>query len=329
MTKDTLLLSLESDADLKQAATLLSAGKLVAIPTETVYGLAASAHDDNAIKGVFAAKNRPSDHPLILHIGQFSQLADWVIDVPASAKLLAEHCWPGPLTMIFNKAPGVSGLITGGRDTIAIRMPDKTRLRQLLSVCGPVVAPSANLHKKISPTCAQQVMDGLNGRIDAVLDGGDCHLGLESTIVDLTVLPVRILRAGPYYAEQLAAIMGENVVLPSSHDVAVAGNMPAHYQPNTPASLFTRQALEANILKRECNGPTLAIIHMSELPLVRLNNASIHSIKLSTQREKYASQLYQALSQADRMNCDEIWIEQPPYEWHEVIDRVSRACFKA
>lgn len=324
MTIETIILSLELDSDLERAAALLKAGKLVAIPTETVYGLAASAYNESAINAVFAAKNRPSDHPLILHIGQIEQLSAWVADIPAAAEQLAQQCWPGPLTMIFAKAPGVSSLITGGRDTIAVRMPDNARVRQLLSFSGPVVAPSANLHKKISPTCAQQVMDGLNGRIDAVLDGGDCQLGLESTIIDLTRQPVQILRAGPFYPQHLADIIGQEVLLPSQHNIAVAGNMPAHYQPETQASLFARNELVEKLSKAEQKNSSVVVLHFSELAI----NQPMQAIKMANQRQKYASQLYQALAQADRLHCTEIWIEQPPADWHEVIDRLSRACFR-
>jgi L-threonylcarbamoyladenylate synthase len=324
---NTEILALHNASDRERAAGLLRAGKLVAIPTETVYGLAANASNEQAIRGVFMAKQRPSDHPLIVHIGDISQLQDWVSEVPAVAKVLIEQCWPGPLTMVFHKAATVSPLITGGRDTVAIRMPDNALLRALLRDCGPVVAPSANLHKKVSPTCAAQVISGLGGRIDAILDGGDCSVGLESTIVDVTSEPLRVLRAGPYFTAQLSEIIGAEVLMPAQHDVAVAGNMPAHYQPNTKALLFSSQELQAKIsglnthVKPYAVKP--AILYYSELHLP----SAVHNMKLAADRRAYAKQIYQALTEADSWQCEQIWIEQPPTDWHEVNDRLKRACY--
>jgi L-threonylcarbamoyladenylate synthase len=323
----TEILDLHNASDRDRAASLLRAGKLVAIPTETVYGLAASASNEQAIRGVFAAKQRPSDHPLIVHIGDISQLQDWVSDVPAVASVLIEKCWPGPLTMVFHKAAAVSPLITGGRDTVAIRMPDNALLRALLRECGPVVAPSANLHKKISPTCAAQVISGLGGRIDAVLDGGDCSVGLESTIVDVTSEPLRVLRAGPYFTAELSEIIGAEVLMPMQHDVAVAGNMPAHYQPNTKALLFSSADLQDKIqglnTKAKHAAVKPAILYYSALNLP----SAVNSLKLTHDRRAYAKQIYQALTQADSWQCEQIWIEQPPADWHEVNDRLKRACY--
>lgn len=324
MMKNTLLLSLNDASDRAQAASLLLDGKLVAIPTETVYGLAASARNESAIRAVFAAKKRPSDHPLILHIGHIEQLKDWVTSVPPAAYQFAEQCWPGPLTMILPKAAGVSPLITGGRQSIAVRMPDKALLCQLLCESGPVVAPSANLHKKISPTCAQQVLSGLGGRIDAILDGGDCELGLESTIVDLTRQPIQILRAGPIFPKQLSDIIGQDVTLPTAHNIAVAGNLPAHYQPETPAFLYATDDLVKKLQGRGKKEPRTVVLHYSDLVVP----AHIKADRLPANRQAYGKQLYQALARADTQNCAEIWIEQAPSQWHEVIDRLTRACFR-
>ena len=199
---ETLLLN--GDEAVNQAVQLLQQGECVALPTETVYGLAADAANAQAVDKIFAAKGRPKNHPLIVHIPDVSHLEKWAADIPATAYALAEQFWPGPLTLLLKKAPHVDGVVTGGLDTIALRVPAHPLFLSVLAqLDSGLAAPSANRYKQLSPTIAEQVSKGLQGRIAAVLDGGPCAHGLESTIVDLVSDLPRILRAGPITKQQL------------------------------------------------------------------------------------------------------------------------------
>lgn len=219
---NTQQLSAMTPADIECAAQLLKQGQLVAIPTETVYGLAADATQPEAVKQIFSAKGRPANHPLIVHLGSAEQLSEWATDIAPEAYQLAEAFWPGPLTLLLPKAKQVSPVVTGGLESVGIRVPAHPVLLDILKTHRlAVAAPSANPYKKLSPTSAQQVLDGLNGRLAAVLDGGECQHGLESTIVDLTSKPFRVLRAGPITASELSAVLGQEVLQPQVHQVAV------------------------------------------------------------------------------------------------------------
>lgn len=180
-----------------EAVSLLKTGEIVALPTETVYGLAADAKNESAIKKIFIAKNRPKNHPLIVHIDSFDRIQEWTDDIPDYAYKLSEHFWPGPLTMLLNKKHNIANIITGESTKIALRIPNNHLMLQIIkSVGGALVAPSANTHKKLSPTRAEHVMQDLAGKISAVLDGGPCNIGIESTIIDLTNKTPKILRPG-------------------------------------------------------------------------------------------------------------------------------------
>jgi L-threonylcarbamoyladenylate synthase len=182
---------------IQQAAQLLRKGRLVAVPTETVYGLGADATNPEAIKKIFAAKGRPADHPLIVHIPDASYLNAWAVDIPDSALILAERFWPGPLTLVLKKQPDVPLEVTGGQETIALRVPNHPVALNLLKVFGGgIAAPSANRFCRISPTQASHVAEELGDKVDLILDGGACQVGLESTIVDLSSGNPKLLRPG-------------------------------------------------------------------------------------------------------------------------------------
>ncbi len=230
----TQLLSAQCSTDLTQAAALLKAGEQVAVPTETVYGLAADASNPDAVAGIFTAKGRPANHPLIVHLGDVASITEWATGIPDEAYKLAKAFWPGPMTLLLPRAEHVSPVVTGGLDSIGLRVPAQPVLLDLLATHQlAVAAPSANPYKKLSPTTAEQVIHGLGGKIAAVIDGGPCQHGLESTIVDLTQRPFRVLRAGPITASELSAVLGETVEAPVQHDTVVPGNVGSHYQPNT------------------------------------------------------------------------------------------------
>ena len=317
----TRLLNAQDSADLLFAEQLLKAGELVAVATETVYGLAADASQPAAVQGIFKAKQRPANHPLIVHIGDIDQLPLWASNIPAAAWQLAQRHWPGPLTLVLEKAPHVNTTVTGGRDTIAVRIPAHPALLTLLKRSGlALAAPSANPHKALSPTSAGQVMASLKGKIAAVLDGGDCSLGIESTIVDLTANPPCILRAGPLTASQLSATLGCTVTQPQQHDKAVPGNMAVHYQPRTP--LYIKTAAE---IHQHTDYPVVRL-PFDHSPAATEKTATLTRL-MPTEKAAYARLLYRALFEADQLNADAIWLQQPPQEeaWADIHDRLNRA----
>jgi L-threonylcarbamoyladenylate synthase len=197
-------------ADIPRAAEILKNGGLVAIPTETVYGLGASALNEAALKKIFEVKGRPADNPLIIHVSSSDELEKWCRNIPAAAYRLAEVFWPGPLTLLLEKKPVIPSLVTAGLNTVAVRCPRHPLTLELIKQSGvPIAAPSANISGKPSPTTAGHVMSDIGGKIEAVLDGGPCSVGLESTIADMTVKPPSILRPGGITKEQLKEILGE------------------------------------------------------------------------------------------------------------------------
>ncbi len=311
--------------DIREAARLLGAGGLVALPTETVYGLAADARNPEAVRGIFAAKGRPANHPLIVHLTAPAQLADWARAVPDRAWRLAEAFWPGPLTLLLHKAPHVSGVVTGGLDTVGLRMPAHPVMRAVLAAFGgAVAAPSANPYQRLSPTTAAQVLAGLDGRIDAVVDGGACPVGLESTIVDLTGAVPRIVRAGPVTRAALEAALGEPVEFPERHDVAVSGNQAVHYRPHTP--LFTADAATLRArLAALAPDARVALVHLS--PDLPLPAGVLHAERMPADKAGYARVLYGTLHALDALGAAEIWLETPPAgeDWRDVHDRLARA----
>jgi L-threonylcarbamoyladenylate synthase len=221
-------------SNIEYAAKLLQCGELVAFPTETVYGLGADAKNPQAIAQVFTAKGRPQNHPLIVHLGDYSQLGDWVSNIPDAAKKLAQQFWPGPMTLILPRAVHVSTLITGGQDSIGIRIPHHPVALALLNEFGSgIVAPSANRFGHVSPTCAQHVQDELGDEI-AILDGGACDIGVESTIIDLTSDQVRIVRPGIITASQIEHVIMQPVLFGANINLRVSGHLASHYAPLTP-----------------------------------------------------------------------------------------------
>lgn len=206
---NTLMLGI-CDKDIARASDIFRKGGLVAIPTETVYGLGANAFDSEAVLKIFAAKGRPADNPLIVHIADIGQLDEIVSEVNENAKKLINAFWPGPLTIVMKKSDKIPLEVSAGLDTVAVRMPVHPVAAKLLRNCGlPIAAPSANTSGKPSPTCAEHVYDDMNGKIDAILDGGCCDVGLESTVVDVTDEIPRLLRPGGITYEQLTSVLGD------------------------------------------------------------------------------------------------------------------------
>ena len=243
----------ELGTSVDRALEVLGNGGLVAIPTETVYGLAADARNESAVRRIFAAKGRPADHPLIVHIASGERLLDWAASVPTTAALLADACWPGPLTLLVPKAAHVLPLVTGGRDTVGVRVPAHPLTTELLRrFGGGVAAPSANRFGKVSPTAAQHVALDLGNRVDYILDGGPCPIGVESTIVDCTVDPPQVLRPGGISAATVEALL-ERPLAPVSGPSRAAGMLASHYAPSARVLLADSPA-QARHLATEHDG---------------------------------------------------------------------------
>lgn len=310
-----------SDEHLVAAVNLLRAGELVALPTETVYGLAADATNPAALRAVFRAKGRPADHPLIVHLASAEQLPAWADPVPEAAWQLASVFWPGPLTMVLPAARTVSPLVTGGQPTVALRVPAHPVFQSVLRQLGRgLAAPSANPFGRISPTSAAHVQSQLEGRIAAVIDGGPCRVGIESTIVDLTGDHPRILRPGMITAENLARHlprMEAAAATATATPPRVPGALASHYAPRKPCYRIPADLAEPPFVGRRLG---LLSHRAVDWPVTRY-------WPMPAKPDDYARVLYSTLHQADASDCDVLLIMLPPDEpsWSAVHDRIHRA----
>lgn len=307
------------------AVSLLQQGEVVGLPTETVYGLAADAMNPDAIQKIFIAKNRPTYHPLIVHISSIQDISVWAQNISPRILELTEAFWPGPLTLLCHKNVNASSMITGGLETIAIRMPNHPIILEIIDKLGNgIVAPSANLHKGISPTEAQHVLNSLKGKISAVLDGGACQLGLESTILDTTNDVYRILRPGPITKWMIEDTIKAKIEEPILHQMTVSGNMRDHYQPRTPLFLMSMGEI---LSECESNLEDFIILHYSALPL----SCEKRKIAMPSQKEDYAKILYATLHKIDALNVKKIVVERPPNDaqWSDIHDRLYKASHKS
>ena len=311
----------------QEAITLLSQGGLVAIPTETVYGLAADARNPQAVARIFTAKGRPLGHPLIVHIHDRKQLHHWVGDVPEHADRLAELFWPGALTLILPKHPSVSPVITGGLDSVAVRVPAHDVLRGILHKLNTgLAAPSANPYRGLSPTRAEHVLAGLDGRIDAVLDDGPCALGLESTIVDLTGTTPRLVRPGPISREVLQRALQKE--FEDDHgQTAAPGNDIIHYRPRTPAYRADQDLIKSTLDNYREKGLRVGVISMAPYEAPHHGPAPQRWLQLPADKHSYGRDLYHTMHELDGSNVDVILIQQPPStaEWLDVLNRLEKA----
>lgn len=233
-----------SRGDLCEAAEIIRSGGVVAVPTETVYGLAANAFDKNAVKKIFEAKGRPSDNPLIVHIADYGQISEIASEIPTLAEKLAEAFWPGPLTMIMPKSKRIPYITSGGLDTVGIRMPSHFAARELIRLCGvPLAAPSANLSGSPSPTSAKRVFEDMNGRIPAIIDGGESDVGVESTVISFEDGGVRILRPGGITKEMLLTVSPKVTV-----DAGVTAMLAEGTVARSPGMKYKHYAPKANVM---------------------------------------------------------------------------------
>ncbi|MFF9896699.1 L-threonylcarbamoyladenylate synthase [Streptomyces longispororuber] len=301
------------DIDIAQAAGVLRAGGLVALPTETVYGLGANAEDSTALARVFQVKGRPPTHPLIVHIGGAEYLGDWAQDVPAAARLLAEHFWPGPLTLVLRRGHRVPLEATGGLQTVAVRVPaHPVALTLLKTFGGGVAAPSANRFGSVSPTTADHVRAELGDGVDFVLDGGPCGVGVESTIVDVTGDVPSILRPGGVTREDLEAVLGRPLAVPSTSRVRVPGQHPSHYAPSARVVLVEPENLLAEAERAQEAGHRVGVF----LP-PRLADTPVKAhaqVAVPAAMDAYARGLYGFLRALDQQGCDLIVASLPGEE---------------
>jgi L-threonylcarbamoyladenylate synthase len=310
--------------DIHQAVAILKSGGLVAIPTETVYGLAADASNPTAVKKIFAAKGRPADHPLIVHLADAEQVPHWAIDVPAEAYRLFAAFWPGPLTVICKKAPHVIPEVTGGQDTVGLRVPSHPIAHELLTAFGGgLAAPSANRFGRISPTDASHVQAELGDAVDLILEGGRSEVGIESTIVDLSSDEIRILRPGMISEMAISRVLGHPVpvISKAANAPRVSGSLASHYAPVTPCEL-----VENTNIFQKIQGQQKCVI-ISHLPITNPGQTTV--ITLPNNPLDYAYELYAALRQADSLKADRIFIVEVPQEWTAIIDRLSRAAHRS
>ncbi len=308
--------------NLAQAITLLKQGEVVAIPTETVYGLAADARNEQAIKKIYFTKERPASNPLIVHIASSEQVLDWAKEFSPLAKKFADAFWPGPLTLVLPARENVSKIVRAGEPTVALRVPAHPVARELLlqSKLG-LAAPSANKYTQLSPTTAQHVSESLGENI-VVLDGGACKVGIESTIVSVLDNQWQILRLGMISASELEAVAGMPAQENQGYLPKAPGQHRLHYSPKTPIKLFeSREALLAfSKTEQDC-----------AMLLTGWSDTSSHKTYiLSADPSKAAEQLYDTLHQMDALNVNTLLVELPPNDeaWLAIRDRLQRASQK-
>lgn len=314
-----------SDQEIKNAVAVLRAGGLVAFPTETVYGLGADAANPEALKKVFAAKGRPHDHPLIVHIADAVQLANWAREIPPAAGKLAKKFWPGPLTIILRRAATVSDLVTGGQDTVALRVPSHPVVQALLRTFGGgIAAPSANRFGRMSATTAAHVRSEFGDTVDCVLDGGAADIGIESTIVDLSGEQPTLLRPGWITAQQLQEALGQPLATPGAQSPRAPGTLAKHYAPQTPLMMMEADLLLELAASLTRQGKRVAVLARVALqPLL----PGLAWIAAPAEAIGYAHDLYNNLRRLDDAKCDTILVEEPPLtpDWAAIKDRLMRA----
>lgn len=327
----TILLT---QSDIEQAARILREGGLVGIPTETVYGLGANAMDDTAVANIFIAKGRPQDNPLIVHIPEATWLERYCSQVPPAAWQLAERFWPGPLTMVLPRSERVSDRVTAGLDTVGIRCPGHELCREIIRLADvPVAAPSGNTSGRPSPTTAAHMLEDMDGKIDAIVDGGPCGVGVESTIVDLTCTPPRLLRPGGITLEQLETVLGPVEIDPAVRRQMRVGEKPKapgmayrHYAPRAPVTVVAgdAKATADYILAHAKSGD--GVISFDEYSDQFLG-CHVIAVGRFDDKQEQARHLFDALRAFDHTEVSAIWAQCPGSDGIglAVVNRLSKA----
>ena len=319
---------MSADPAVARAVEVLLAGGLVGLPTETVYGLACDASNPEAVRRMFAAKGRPADHPVIVHLAHADAVDDWAVDVPQSARQLARAFWPGPLTVILKRAPHVLDAVTGGQDTVGLRVPSHPLAHAVLEAFAAarpgrpagVAAPSANKFGRVSPTTAEHVRREFGAALDVVLDGGASVVGIESTIVDCSGAGVRVLRPGHITRAAVEAAVGAAAPEPSRPAPRHSGGLESHYAPHTRTRLVDSGDLPSLLANQP--GTRVALLSFASPPLP----VTSHVLAPGAAAD-YARALYASLRALDETGCDLIVVERPPQggDWEGVNDRLRRA----
>lgn len=325
-------------AAINAAAALLEQGKLVAFPTETVYGLGADAENPDAVAAIFAAKGRPSDHPVIVHVAAGADLSHWAITIPAEAEKLVAAFWPGPLTLILKRAPAIPDAVSGGQDSIGLRCPSHPVALALLQSFknghGGIAAPSANRFGHVSPTTAQHVLDEFgsdaNSPLACVLDGGQSEVGIESTIVDLSRMATHgpvLLRPGQITAAKIAAVIGKTPATPDAAAPRASGTLEAHYAPRTPVALIPVSELDGVVQALIKNGRRVVLLQYGAA--VAAQPLLLAERNLPSDPAGYAHALYACMRELDQFDSDIMLVVQPPAgsDWQGINDRLRRAAF--
>jgi L-threonylcarbamoyladenylate synthase len=318
-------------AAVKRAAELLRAGEVVALPTETVYGLAANALDEKAVAKIFQIKGRPANNPIIVHIASVEMAKRCVAHWPAGADQLAKAFWPGPLTLVLPRAKEIPGMVTAGGKTVGVRWPSHPFIQAVIRECGfPLAAPSANLSGRVSPTNAEHVRQQLGDKISLIVDGGQSQVGIESTVLDLTVSPLQVLRPGMIHAESLAAVV-ENIQPPTSNlqhpKLKSPGLLKKHYAPKARLLLLSwcnDADLKSQIANRKSQIASCHVIAHTHIPAGE-DFARVSVIPHDA--EAFARAIYAELHRCDAAGAGLIVVETPPEspEWSGIADRLRRA----
>ncbi len=314
--------------EIDHAVAVLKAGGLVAFPTETVYGLGASARNEDALSRIFTVKNRPTNNPLIVHLADKEEMEKWASDISKLAWRLADRFWPGPLTMILRKNANVSKTVTGGLETIALRVPNQPIALALLRVFGDgIAAPSANKFGRTSPTTAEHVREDLGDTIDFILDGGTCEVGIESTILDLSTHEPALLRPGGLTKEEIESCLGSSVPFRYSNEIRCPGQYPRHYAPQARVVLANAENFKETINEFLSQGLRVGVL---ALPEHQAPPPKVAWIPVSQKVGAFAISLYAALRELDRRNLDIIVSALPLEEGIglAVADRLRRAAGK-
>jgi len=319
-----------SAAEIARAAALLRSGGLVAFPTETVYGLGADARNPEAVARIFAVKGRPQNHPVIVHIPQMDHLRYWAREVSPLALALARAFWPGPLTLILARARGVGDAVTGGQDSVGLRVPSHPVAQTLLRAFAGeesgrrfdgIAAPSANRFGRISPTTAEHVRADLGSDVDMVLDGGACEVGIESTIVDCSHGAPVLLRPGRISADDIAGVAGVMPLAATRAATRAPGTLESHYAPRHPLQLVRTADWEKALAQTPGRRAVLALREQPK------GDPSVRWIRMPQDPARYGHDLYANLRALDACDCEVIIVEAPPggTEWEGILDRLNRA----
>lgn len=307
--------------EVRRAAEVLRRGGLVAFPTETVYGLGADASNAAAVGRLYAVKGRPAGHPVIVHFASAEAAFAWAREVPAEARRLAERFWPGPLTLVLKRSAQAQDFVTGGQDTVGLRVPSHPVARDLMKAFkGGIAAPSANRFGRVSPTTAAHVRADLGADVDMVLEGGPSEVGIESTIIDLSRQEPVLLRPGGISRADLETALGKPLSEKDAGSPRHSGGLERHYAPRTPARLVPGYELDRHIARLQGKAAVLAFSRPDE----RVD----YWLRMPRDAGSYAQRLYGALRELDDAGCAEILVEAPPEapDWAAVRDRLRRAC---